>query len=355
MKVASLFSGVGGLDYGFHKLGFEIVFANDFSKDAAATYRHNFAGSEVYFKEGDIAKFVDGIPDHDILLGGFPCQPFSLAGKRMGFEDVIEKDGNILLRGLEYQNCVAVLKRVKPKFFFFENVKGLLSHVDKVTGIKSLSVITADLEACGYKVITHLVKMTEYGIPQRRERVLVIGVRKDVAIDPKALVPKPIKSDKSLLLKDNLPFHGLTTDSTTVLNHNYHIGNAKGTKLGWIQILKEGENIKDLSQDEVDLRLVALGRTPKVKPKSYQGYKRLDGNLPAPTMAFGNTCLPIHPFEDRSISVREAANLQSFPATFEFKGGIAAQYKQVGNAVPPAFSEILANHIKDLLDLQNKH
>jgi DNA (cytosine-5)-methyltransferase 1 len=352
IKVASLFSGVGGLDWGFHSnKKFGIVFANDFNKDACATYRHNFNNSEGYLTEGDIAQHLDKVKECDVLLGGFPCQAFSLAGNRKGFDDDrVSADGTPLLRGLQYLNCVKILKKNKPKFFFFENVKGLLSHkfegdigVDgKPTVIKSIDVITKDLEESGYNVAYSTIKMTDYGVPQRRERVLIIGVRKDFDIDPKTLIP-PVTKSKSLLLKDNLPFGEPTEDIAT--NHNLHTGDKKGTKLTWIRILKEGENLNNLEQSDVDARLIAIGVEPKTKPSSVLGYRRLDGNQIAPTMMFGNTCLPIHPTSNRSLSVRETANLQSFPSDFIFKGGISAQYKQVGNAVPPRFSEALANNL----------
>jgi DNA (cytosine-5)-methyltransferase 1 len=112
-----------------------------------------------------------------------------------------------------------------------------------------------------------------------------------------------------------------------------------------MKILKPGENLNNLSTDEINTREHTLGLTHRAKPKSLQGYVRMAENKVANTMMFGNTCLPIHPTEHRSISVREAATFQSFPLTFEFLGGIAAQYKQVGNAVPWKIGHMLANLI----------
>ena len=120
-------------------------------------------------------------------------------------------------------------------------------------------------------------------------------------------------------------------------------------KAHWIQLLNEGENLHNLTQTEINLRSEQLGLPIKKKPSSVLGYRRLDSNRLPPTMMFGNTCLPIHPTENRSISVREAALIQTFPLSFEFKGPISSQYKQVGNAVPPKISTILANHLKNIL------
>lgn len=352
MKVASLFSGVGGLDYGFHHNPFfEIVFANDFEPNACKTYLKNFEGAEKYLKEGDIEKLVNDIPQHDVIIGGFPCQAFTLAGSRKGFEDdaVSLKTKEPLKRGLQYQNCIKDLQLKQPKFFFFENVKGILSHAFKDSNdqvIKTIDVIMDDFKAAGYNVFYKLAKMADYGVPQKRERVIFIGTRSDLDINPELLFPEPPKViDRDLKLKANLIFGDPRESQYT--NHNYHTGNSKGTKMGWIKVLLEGENLVDLTQDEIDTRCDSAGIERRVKPNSVMGYRRLHGDQIAPTMMFGNTCLPIHPYEDRSISVREAAYIQGFPKDFVFMGGVASQYKQVGNAVPPIFSKFLANHLAD--------
>lgn len=337
-KVASLFSGVGGLDYGFHKLqnNFKIVFANDFDHFACETYKTNFINSNDYLKEGNIQDYIDKIPQHDILLGGFPCQPFTLAGKRLGFED---------RRGLQYLHCIKALNLYKPKFFYFENVKGILSHDNG----KTIEKVITDLEDCGYNVLVQLIKMKDYGVSQRRERVFFIGVRDDININPKELIPNQINDIKVLkdLFKD-IPSLDLDNNTSNLINHNFHYGSIK--KMKWILLLKEGENLKDLTVEEIRRRELEMNIEETPIPKTILGYRRLNGNEIAPTMMFGNTCLPIHPIENRSISVREAALIQSFPLDFEFKGGISYQYKQVGNAVPPMFSKILAERFLNVVE-----
>lgn len=334
LKVASLFSGVGGLDYGFHAEGFEIIFANDFSPAACETYRTNYPSSEGYLKEGDIKKFLPEIPQpFDILIGGFPCQAFSLAGLRKGFDDP---------RGLEFFSCVTALKTYQPAFFYLENVKGILSHNSGET----LKTVLSELESCGYKVHYELFKLSEYGVNQARERVIFFGVNKELSLDPTDLVPaksraEPLAIGEVLKQITQKPGEGYPP------NHNLH---CPKRKLHWIKLLKDGENLKDLSEDEVAAREKALGLEPvRPIPKSMLGNRRLDSKKIAPTMMFGNTCLPIHPTEDRNLSVREAALIQGFPMDFEFKGPMSAQYKQVGNAVPPPFSLRLAKHLKNFL------
>lgn len=327
IKVASLFSGAGGLDWGFHiNPNYKIVFANDFNSEACKTYLHNFKDAKEYHHEGDISSLIDNIPPHDILLGGFPCQPFSLAGKRLGFEDP---------RGLELYNCEKALLKYQPKMFVFENVKGILSHDDG----KTLELVLKVLNQCGYKIHHQLIKMVDYGVSQLRERVLFLGVRNDIDVNPSALVPLTTKKGKILseVLNDlkDLPFGQM--------NHNFHVSTK--VKQHWFKVLKEGENLNKLSEVTIRNRETELNLEHKIIPKTLIGYRRLDGSKVSPTMMFGNTCLPIHPTENRNLSVRECALIQGFPHSFEFMGGVSSQYKQVGNAVPPIFSILLAEHI----------
>jgi len=346
-SVASLFSGVGGLDWGFDQHDdFIMVFANDFEPTACNTYRLNFPHSSIYLKEGDITAFIDEIPAHDLLLGGFPCQAFSLAGKREGFDDTKG-------RGLHYESCKKVLNLRKPSFFVFENVGGLSSHNKG----KTLEIIKEAFRKEGYRVHCETIKMNEYGIPQRRVRLLFFGVRSDLSFDPQWMVPKKPQIDQETL---KLKYHlnpnvfPILPTATQMPNHNYHVGNG-ATKVYWMKIVSEpGENLYKLPKELVRMRqqkLLELENLPirEKIPQSQLGYRRLDDQVIAPTMMFGNTCLPIHPKENRSISVREAAYIQSFPLDFEFTGGIASQYKQVGNAVPPKFSLILSSHLAQIL------
>ena len=181
-KIVSLFSGCGGLDLGFIKSGFDVIWANDFFKDAVETYKKNIGDHIVY---GDITKIPSkDIPDDfDILLGGFPCQGFSVANTKRSMKDE---------RNFLYKELLRLIKDKQPKFFIGENVKGLLS----IQQGKLIKMIIKDFQSLGYNVDYRLLKSSDYGVPQNRERVVIIGNR--------------------LGLKNTFPIktHGLINDST---------------------------------------------------------------------------------------------------------------------------------------------
>ena len=166
LRVVSLFSGCGGLDYAFHKESdlYDVVYANDFDKDSCNTYEKYY-----WFKPvcEDITKIIT-VPDCDIMTGGFPCQGFSVANINRTESDT---------RNSLYLELVRLLKLKKPKYFIFENVKGIMSLGDG----KVFKMIVSDLEKCGYIVHTKLFKLKWYGIPQNRERVIFIGIRDDIS------------------------------------------------------------------------------------------------------------------------------------------------------------------------------
>ena len=162
-KVISLFSGAGGMDIGFINSGFEIVWANDFFKEAVESYRNNIGDHIVY---GDITKIKSSeMPDDiDLVIGGFPCQGFSVANTKRSMKDE---------RNFLYKEMLRVIKDKKPKFFVAENVKGILSMEHG----KVIEMIKKDFESIGYKVDARLLNAAEYGVPQARERVVIIGNR----------------------------------------------------------------------------------------------------------------------------------------------------------------------------------
>ena len=308
LRVASMFCGCGGLDFAFHKLNknFNVVYANDFDKDSCKTYSD-------YFKFGpeckDIKK-VDNIPDCDILTGGFPCQGFSIANLHRKESDS---------RNELYKELVRLLKLKKPKYFIFENVKGILSlggyenNTDKKNRKgKVFKMIVKDLENCGYLVNTKLFKLKWYDIPQNRERVIFFGIRKDIA---------------------------------NKISFKWPEETQKITKT-----LKDA--IGDLPQ-AYDPKIQHIGTKNKVKITGYMGNRKLDWNAISPTITgrgggTGGPIINIHPSEKRRITVREYARIQTFPDNFMFSGSMSSMYRQIGNAVPPKFSYILANLIIEL-------
>lgn len=325
---------MGGMDLGFHKSNsYKIVFANDLMKEACMTYRSNFDNPS-YLHEGPLEDVMDYIPPHDVLLFGFPCQPFTIAGLGKGFSD---------RRALPLFTCVDILKIHQPRIFIAENVKGLITHDSG----KSLKKVLSLFREAGYDVNFKLIKMENHGIPQTRHRVIFFGRRVNLDVAPELasnFLNLDIKSSKTLgeVLNEVSSSSELNTN-----NHNEHI--ATEVKQHWFKVLKEGENVSNLTNVEVAFRAKSLGLCYRQSPNTSQGYKRLRCDKIAPTMMFGNTCIPIHPTEDRSLSVREASTIQTFPLDFKIEGGIAAQYKQVGNAFPPALSSILAERILKLI------
>jgi len=308
LKVASMFAGCGGLDYAFHKNPnrYDVVYVNDFDKDSCNSY-------EKYYKYKPICEDITKItiiPDCDILTGGFPCQGFSVANAYR------KEDDN---RNKLYLELVRLLKLKSPKYFIFENVKGILSlggyenNEDKKRKEgKIFKMIEDDLERCGYNVHTKLFKVKWYDIPQNRERVIFIGIRNDIA--NQITFNWPIETEEiTKTLRDaigNLP-------------HEYD------------------ENIQH------------IGTKHKVKVTGYMGNRMLDWDKISPTITgrgggTGGPVINIHPDGKRRMTVREYARIQTFPDEFMFSGSVSSMYRQIGNAVPPKFSFILADIIRNL-------
>lgn len=308
LRVAAMFAGAGGLDFAFHELdkNFEVVYVNDFDKDSCDTYQKNYNFKPVC---EDITKITQ-IPDCDLLTGGFPCQGFSVANT---YRKTTDKRNKL------YLELVRLLKLKKPKFFIFENVKGILSlggyenNVDKKNSKgKVFKLIINDFEKCGYNVHTKLFKMKWYDIPQNRERVIFIGVRNDIS--EKITFEWPHETQR---------ITKTLRDAIGDLPHEY------------------------------DEKRQHVGTKQKVKITGYMGNRELDWDKIAPTITGrgGNTGGPVinvHPDGKRRMTVREYARIQTFPDDFMFSGSVSSMYRQIGNAVPPKFSFVLANLIINL-------
>jgi DNA (cytosine-5)-methyltransferase 1 len=297
-RIVSLFAGCGGLDSGFLKNdAYTHVLVNDFDKEACNTYEANFKIKPIC---GDVKKLTE-IPDCDLLIGGFPCQGFSMANPYRTENDK---------RNELYLEILRILKLKKPSYFLLENVKGLLNMggyetaEDKKnkTG-KIMKVILEDLRACGYKVSFKLFEIKLYDVPQKRERVIIIGVRDDIAFVPKW--PEP--SNTILTLKDAIG--DLPIDYNPEIQH--------------------------------------VGTHHKCAVTGFLGNRELPWDEPSPTITgrgggSGGPVIHNHPSLKRRLTVRECARIQSFPDSFKFCGSISSMYRQLGNAVPCKFSEHLA-------------
>jgi DNA (cytosine-5)-methyltransferase 1 len=324
-KFIEFCSGAGGLSSGFINKGFVPLLLNDFDKNCCKTLEINHSEfkdtiihksmSELDFD--DISKFKNV----DVMMGGVPCQSFSQAGKRKGLEDI---RGNLFLEFIEKINIV------KPKIFLIENVKGLLSHNSGRT-FKRIMELLNNIE---YEIYFKVLNANDYGVAQKRERLIIIGVSDSINVEykfPTQDTYKPVLRD---VLKDVPESKGQ--------EYNYQ-------KKKIMRLIPPGGCWINLPEDI----------QKKYMKKSYysEGGKRGI----ARRLSMEEPCLTLttspcqkqtercHPIETRPLNIREYARIQSFPDDYEFFGTISQQYKQIGNAVPVKLSEKLADSIKAVL------
>ena len=325
-KIISLFSGCGGLDLGFHQSGYETVWANDFEHQACESFK-NFFGQNIIV-EGDIEKIDPyndkSIPECDLILGGFPCQDFSMIWKRPGLNGE---------RGNLYKSFLRFVDAKKPKAFVAENVKGLLTANNK----KAIQQIIQDFENIlpGYIVTPKLYNFAEYGVPQFRERVLIVGVRIDTGFNFRH--PEPTHGPKG-----KLPYYtsGEAIDGATNVPFNNEYMNIADKTRELLKLIPEGGNFTDIPKDNP---LYVKGMISHV-------YRRLKLDEPSKTIiaAGGGGTWGYHFPDPRPLTNRERARLQSFPDDFVFKGSISEVRKQIGNAVPPKGVRALAHALLPL-------
>ena len=302
MRIVSLFSGAGGLDLGLIKAGHEIVWANDFDADSCETYKKNIGDHIVC---SDISKVkTSEIPDCDVVVGGFPCQGFSLANLLRDAGD----DRNKL-----YKQFYRIIKEKRPDYFLAENVRGILS-LDNGNAIKK---IVKDFTAAGYRVKFKAFNTADYGVPQTRVRVIIAGTRKDLPQELDYQFPEPTHE-----------------------------------KSRWVSISKALEGMPEPDDATTNLKNHIYSKY-KVTNRNFTGHRETDPSKPSPTiLARGNgkggVCAIQHPKNHRRMSVRESATIQTFPKTFEFTGSMMSMYRQVGNAVPVLFGKHLGEKLKEL-------
>ena len=392
--VASLFSGCGGLDLGFsggftflgrnyERLNTEIVFANDFDIDAQTCYNSNplLTNDGVECLLEDIRNVdANAIPDFDILLAGFPCQPFSNAGNRKGVNDA---NG----RGTLFEECERIIRAKidaghRPQAFVFENVRGILSSKmpDGVTTVPQ--EISNRMRNMGYNMSMQLVCASDYGVPQQRYRVLIVGIDSMLnrgsfdfnsmeQVVHQYLIPsKSFGHDEELLLgsilqgvqgiQDNVVWeYSETTQHTVELiggcRHgmeafDYFIpGFHKGDLPA---ILFEGRSWKDIPYTQLSPRFRKIADDPKRyhAPKFFRrfAFGEINGTITA--SAQPENCGITHPVENRRYSVRECARIQSFPDNYRFGNiPLQSQYKVIGNAVPPVMAWVIAKALLNFL------
>jgi len=331
-KILSIFSGCGGLDLGFHLEGYTTVWANDFSEWAVASFKKYF---------GDVIRLEDitkidpykdkSIPECDIVLGGFPCQDFSVIWKQPGLNGK---------RGGLYRHFLEFVDAKKPKAFVAENVKGLLTANKR----KAIETIIKDFESIepGYVVKPHLYNFADYGVPQFRERLIIVGVRKDTGFNFIHPLPSHGEGRAHPYVTAGEAFEGVEN----VRFNNEPINCLPKTRQ-MLERIPEGGNFTDIPKDDP---LYVKGMISHV-------YRRINRNEPAKTIiaAGGGGTWGYHYPEPRPLTNRERARLQSFPDDFEFIGNITEVRRQIGNAVPPEGVRAVARRLLPLFAGEYEH
>lgn len=305
----SLFSGCGGMDLPFHRAGFELVWAIDTNADACRTFRRNISDKIICDNIENID--ISVIPDADLITGGFPCQDFSMIWKRPGLKGT---------RGNLYTYFLEFVREKQPKAFIAENVKGLLS----ANGCKAIRQIISDFEQIepGYLVKPKLYNFADYGVPQYRERVLLVGVRMDTGFN--FIHPEPeYGSDRT---HPHRTAGEALRDVETVPYNNEHQRIQRRT-VEILKRIKPGGNFTDIPKDSEYY----------VKGMISHVYRRLHPDRPSTTIIAGGGggTWGYHHEEPRSLTNRERARLQTFPDDFIFEGSFTEIRRQIGNAVPP--------------------
>ena len=378
-RVVSLFAGCGGLDLGFINAGFDVVWANDFLKDSVNTYKKNIGNHIVY---GDIREIDSSeIPnDIDVVIGGFPCQGFSVANTKRSMKDE---------RNYLYRELLRVIQDKRPKFFVAENVKGLLSMQKG----KVLEMILQDFRDLGYNVSYRILKASDFGVPQHRERIIIIG--NNVGVEN--TYPEATHKNNHINVKEVIGHLATIRTRDCSFEHDgetihNHVARTNVSDKFWSRkhqvnqseicdYLKEWRNKSPWTTKKIDehfgyahtaghwFRKDKSGSIPN--PNDWWGLKKLlkfddkydravtelveknikfeqslrisNWDSPSDTILAGGP--EIHPNKERRLSVRECAILQTFPNHFEFTGSLSKMYIQVGNAVPVLLAQKIGYNV----------
>ena len=344
MNVIDLFSGAGGLSYGFESAGFNVLLGIDNDKKALETFEFNHKGAKSICGditkityEGDIKPLI-GDKSIDVIIGGPPCQGMSLSGPRK-FDDP---------RNKLYLSYIRLVEEIKPKAFVIENVPGLVG----LFGGQIKDSIIEKFKLMGYNIQYKILCAADYGVPQNRKRVVFVGMKKGEFHYPTPFEEKvtcsmaldDLPSLEDELGADNASYATeprneyqklMRTNSTSVRNHIAAAHSDKVKKI--IALVPDGGNYKDLPEEYINSR------------NFHVAWTRFASNKPAPTIDTGHR----HHFHykyNRVPTVRECARLQSFPDDFIFLGNKTQQFRQVGNAVPPLMAQAIAEKLKKELE-----
>lgn len=331
-KLIELFAGAGGLAIGLEKAGFESILLNEIDRHACATLRHNRPNWNVI--EGDISQveFSEYQGNVDLLTGGFPCQAFSYAGKKLGFEDT---------RGTLFYEFARAVNEVQPSVFVAENVRGLQRHNDG----KTLETICSVIDELGYDLVPpRVLKAVFYQVPQKRERLFLVGIKKTLSGSASFKWPSPYH--RIMTMRDALKAGELfPTNVPQSLGQSY-----PQHKKDILDLVPPGGYWRDLPDD--------LQRKYMMKSYFLGGGKtgmarRLSWDEPSLTLTTSpaqKQTERCHPDETRPLTVREYARIQTFPDEWKFSGPITSQYRQIGNAVPANLAYAMGRAIVRLLN-----
>lgn len=361
IKVIDLFAGCGGFSTGFQKNGFNIVSAVEFDEQIGESYKKNHPNTKLYI---DDIKNVDNKSvfkkgDADVIIGGPPCQGFSMAGAR-NREGFIDDPRNYLFK--HYFNIVRI---VNPKIFVIENVKGLLTmkNGEVLKEIISIFEDPDNFNGAPYKVQYKIFKTEEFGIPQKRERVILIGSKNDFDLESEIIrTINYIKTNIDQKFFDkvtigeailNLPSptkDGLVTDIKPVNHYQKYLSYNKGTS-NHVATNHSKLAIERMKKINIDENFTSLDENINSVHSGSYGRMNPDGLSSTITTRFDTPSGGrfIHPYEHRTITPREAARIQSFPDNFVFYGTKTKIHTQIGNAVPPKLAYFISVLVRRIL------
>ena len=326
MNFIEVCAGAGGMSSGLIQAGFIPVILNDNNKDCCNTLKLNHEEVDIIndnmenlLNNEKLNKYINNI---DLLVGGIPCQSFSQAGKRRGLNDE---------RGKLIYSFIELIKKINPKIFMIENVKGLLTHNEGKTLENIINLLKIDNK---YKIKYKILNAVNYGVAQKRERIFIVG--KSKSIEKKFKFPKKEKEYKCL--KDIL----IDVPNSEYLKYNQE-------KIELFKEIPQGGCWINLSEE---LQKKYLGKSYYSGGGKRGILRRLSMNEPSLTLL----CSPsqkqterCHPIEDRPLTIREYARIQSFPDNYKFSGSVSSQYKQIGNAVPLLLAKKIGEKLKEIL------
>lgn len=347
-NVISLFSGAMGLDIGLARAGLNIVIGQDFDKSCVETMQANghavLCGDIREIKAPDLLEEAGmKVGEPFLICGGPPCQPFSTAGKRLGINDP---------RGSLFMDFIRMIDYIRPRFFVMENVKGIISSPLKHVPIEErdesdpeqqlgtvLDVILNEFNKLNYKTVYGVLDAVNYGVPQFRERFVLIGSRdnEDIFL--------PVPTHFAVHQNEKYKWQSLSSAIKDIENAPGVCESFSQERLKYLRLVPEGGNWRSLPEEMIE---EAMGGAYRSGGGKVGFYRRLSYSEPCPTLVTSpvqKATMMCHPVKDRPLSIKEYARIQQFPEEWVFTGTVASQYRQIGNAVPVGLAEQIGKAI----------